>query len=213
MAVLFGGQSGEHDVSLRSAATIIGALDPARYEVVPVGITREGRWLTGGDPLAALSATSPLFAVGDGTTAEPVPAVADVSAASAVPALLAGGIDVVFPVLHGTSSTTTTPSTWTKTRSSSSRPRSPAARWPRSRSWPSPPFTPSIWPGWRGSISLWIAAATSSPSTRSTRSPASPPSACFRGSGRRAGSRWTSWWTAWWDWRWSVHWSADARLR
>ncbi|MBW3632223.1 MAG: D-alanine--D-alanine ligase [Chloroflexi bacterium] len=98
VAVLFGGQSGEHDVSLRSAETVIGALDPDRYDVVPVGITREGRWLTGGDPFAALTATSPLFALGDGTTAESVP---EVSAESAVPSLFAGGIDVVFPVLHG----------------------------------------------------------------------------------------------------------------
>ena len=98
VAVLFGGQSGEHDVSLRSAETVMGALDPDRYDVVPVGITREGRWLTKGDPFAALTATSPLFALGDGSTASPE---ADVPAESAVPALLAGGIDVVFPVLHG----------------------------------------------------------------------------------------------------------------
>src|SRR5436309_1535314 len=45
VAVLFGGQSDEHDVSLRSALTIMGALDPGRYEIVPIGITREGRWL------------------------------------------------------------------------------------------------------------------------------------------------------------------------
>ena len=47
VAVIFGGQSGEHDVSLRSAQTVMGALDPDRYEIVPIGITREGRWLTG----------------------------------------------------------------------------------------------------------------------------------------------------------------------
>ena len=61
VAVLFGGQSSEHDVSLRSAETVMGALDPDRYEVVPVGITREGRWLMGGDPFAALTATSPFL--------------------------------------------------------------------------------------------------------------------------------------------------------
>lgn len=98
VAVLFGGQSSEHDVSLRSAETVIGALDPDRYEVVPVGITREGRWLTGGDPFAALTASSPLFALGDGSNVEHA---SDVPAESAVPALFAGGVDVVFPVLHG----------------------------------------------------------------------------------------------------------------
>jgi D-alanine-D-alanine ligase len=98
VAVLFGGQSGEHDVSLRSAQAVMQALDPGRYEVVPIGITREGRWLSGGDPFAVLTATSPLFALGDGSapqtaTAEP--------AESAMPAVFSGGFDVIFPVLHG----------------------------------------------------------------------------------------------------------------
>lgn len=47
VAVIFGGQSGEHVVSLRSAASVMEAMDPGRYAIVPVGITREGRWLTG----------------------------------------------------------------------------------------------------------------------------------------------------------------------
>jgi D-alanine-D-alanine ligase len=97
VAVLFGGQSSEHDVSLRSAQTVIDALDPERYEVVPIGITREGQWLTGGDPFAALTAMSPLFALRDGS---PAPQ-SEAPAQSAVPAVLAGGVDVVFPVLHG----------------------------------------------------------------------------------------------------------------
>src|ERR1051325_5944317 len=45
VAVLFGGQSGEHEVSLVSAHAVMAALDPAKYDVVPVGITRDGRWL------------------------------------------------------------------------------------------------------------------------------------------------------------------------
>jgi D-alanine-D-alanine ligase len=98
VAVIFGGQSGEHDVSLRSAQTVMGALDPDRYEVVPIGITREGRWLTGGDPFAALTATSPLFALGQGSTSEDAE---ERQGESALPAVLAGGVDVVFPVLHG----------------------------------------------------------------------------------------------------------------
>jgi D-alanine-D-alanine ligase len=76
----------------------MGALDPERYEAVPVGITREGQWLTGGDPFTALTATSPLFALDDGATRQAVP---DAPAESAVPAMLASGVDVVFPVLHG----------------------------------------------------------------------------------------------------------------
>src|SRR5699024_9183852 len=66
VAVVFGGRSDEHDVSLRSAQTIMAALDPERYEVVPLGITRDGRWLAGDDPMAALTAVSPMFALGDG---------------------------------------------------------------------------------------------------------------------------------------------------
>ncbi len=98
VAVIFGGQSGEHDVSLRSAETVMSALDLDRYEVVPIGITREGRWLTGGDPFAALTATSPLFALGQGSASEEPE---ERPGESALPAVLAGGVDVVFPVLHG----------------------------------------------------------------------------------------------------------------
>jgi D-alanine-D-alanine ligase len=99
VAVLFGGQSGEHDVSLRSAETVMRGLDPERYEVIPVGITRDGQWITGSDPFAALTASSPLFALPDGAPgAQPITAVV---AESSAPAVLAGGVDVVFPVLHG----------------------------------------------------------------------------------------------------------------
>jgi D-alanine-D-alanine ligase len=97
VAVLFGGESSEHDVSLRSAETVIGALDPERYDVVPIGITRDGRWLTGTDAFAALTANSPLFALEDGARLAAAPAQGE----SALPAELSGGVDVVFPVLHG----------------------------------------------------------------------------------------------------------------
>ena len=46
VGVLFGGRSGEHEVSLLSAASVLKAIDPDKYEVVPIGITKEGRWLT-----------------------------------------------------------------------------------------------------------------------------------------------------------------------
>ncbi len=98
VAVMFGGQSGEHDVSLRSAQTVMGALDPDRYDVVPIGVTREGRWLTGGDPFAALAARSPLFALGESLAPEPE---ADKPTEHALPAVFASGVDVVFPILHG----------------------------------------------------------------------------------------------------------------
>jgi D-alanine-D-alanine ligase len=113
VGVLFGGRSGEHEVSLVSAASVLQALDPQKYEVVPIGITREGRWVLPRGLLssgAAASGTKALThrvlsrALSDGAAvilpAEPgdaalVPAGAD---ASSGPLKL----DVVFPVLHGT---------------------------------------------------------------------------------------------------------------
>src|SRR5690349_19740627 len=45
LALIYGGQSGEHEVSLRSAASVMRELHPARYEVIPIGIDKQGRWL------------------------------------------------------------------------------------------------------------------------------------------------------------------------
>ena len=112
VGVIFGGRSGEHDVSLRSARAVMAALDPARYEVVPVGITREGRWLMGGDPLARLEAGSELARL-EGRAGEDGAAAASgselVAAASPTPPIFGAGqggegrgpVDVIFPVLHG----------------------------------------------------------------------------------------------------------------
>src|ERR1700685_3764888 len=46
VGILFGGRSGEHEVSLLSAASVVNAIDKTKFEVVPIGITKEGRWLT-----------------------------------------------------------------------------------------------------------------------------------------------------------------------
>lgn len=54
VGVVFGGRSGEHEVSLVSATSVIMALDPQQYEVVPIGITREGRWVSSADALKLL---------------------------------------------------------------------------------------------------------------------------------------------------------------
>ena len=56
VGVIFGGRSGEHEVSLRSAESIIRSLDPSKYEVVPIAITHEGRWLGSQGAMAMLSA-------------------------------------------------------------------------------------------------------------------------------------------------------------
>ena len=100
VAILFGGQSDEHDVSLRSAKTVMDALDSELYEVVKIGITRDGQWLTQGDPHAQLIASSPMFALMSGTN-EVAPPPEGTSSALAMPSFVTGGVDVVFPVLHG----------------------------------------------------------------------------------------------------------------
>jgi len=62
VGVLFGGRSGEHEVSLLSAASVLKAIDPKKYEITPIGITKEGRWVTSTDAarlLAGESASNP----------------------------------------------------------------------------------------------------------------------------------------------------------
>src|SRR5207249_11078930 len=103
VGVVYGGRSGEHEVSLRSAASIIAALDPARYDVVPIAITKDGRWLTGPDSLKVLEAAQrDLAPIPDHGSEVTLPA--DPTRHGLV-ALGHGGatpLDVVFPVLHGT---------------------------------------------------------------------------------------------------------------
>jgi D-alanine-D-alanine ligase len=66
VGVAFGGRSGEHEVSLASAASVIAAIDRSRFEVVPIGISREGRWLVGGDPMRALTESAAQRALTEG---------------------------------------------------------------------------------------------------------------------------------------------------
>ena len=100
VGVLFGGRSGEHEVSLTSAASVIGALDPKKYEVVPIGISRKGRWYMGAGPRGPLSE---VFKKGQAV----IPS-ADPSGPKFFARDGGGGakrlraVDVIFPVLHGT---------------------------------------------------------------------------------------------------------------
>ena len=90
VGVLFGGQSGEHEVSLASAASVLRALDPDRFEGILLGISREGRWMVDGDPMdllrrgAAPPPDDPRDPLGLGAAARRLQ-----------------GLDVAFPVLHG----------------------------------------------------------------------------------------------------------------
>src|SRR5271168_3264155 len=54
IGILFGGRSGEHEVSLLSAASILNAIDREKFDVTPIGITKEGRWLAAGDAAGLL---------------------------------------------------------------------------------------------------------------------------------------------------------------
>jgi D-alanine-D-alanine ligase len=103
--VIYGGRSSEHGISVVSAGSVMAALDPARYEVVPVGITPAGAWvLTEGDSSAMKITGRTVPSVGDGTAvvlpADPtVKGLITVEPGSGVRAL--ESVDVVFPVLHG----------------------------------------------------------------------------------------------------------------
>ncbi len=98
IGVIFGGQSGEHEVSLVSARSVINAMDPEKYEIVPIGIDREGRWVTGSDPMAYLEAMAEVRLHGFRST----PPDEDVRVGGTLPPDgLLQSLDVVFPVLHG----------------------------------------------------------------------------------------------------------------
>src|ERR1700675_3152206 len=58
VGILFGGRSGEHEISLLSAASVFKAIDQSKYEVVPIGITKDGRWLTSADAERLLTGKS-----------------------------------------------------------------------------------------------------------------------------------------------------------
>ncbi len=100
IGILFGGRSGEHEVSLMSARSVLRALDPDRYAIYPIGITHDGQWLTGEDALDALEKgkTSHLIPV----TLLPQagqPTLYAIQGQSITPY---AELDVIFPVLHGT---------------------------------------------------------------------------------------------------------------
>jgi D-alanine-D-alanine ligase len=97
VGILFGGRSGEHEVSLASAASVIRGLDPDKYEAVPIGISKEGHWLTGAGAQKMLPEVL--------RQGQRVMMNADPTDAALVRLDGSGGgqrLDVVFPVIHGT---------------------------------------------------------------------------------------------------------------
>ncbi|WP_306341579.1 D-alanine--D-alanine ligase family protein [Pilimelia anulata] len=115
VAVVFGGRSTEHAISCVSAGNILGALDPGEFEVLPVGIARDGRWVLAGDAaaLGIVGRELPEITAGSGPAvvlpADPsragvlaVPESGDVAVVPAARGVATlGAVDVVFPVLHG----------------------------------------------------------------------------------------------------------------
>jgi len=129
VGILFGGRSGEHEVSLLSAASVFNAIDKDKYEVVPIGITKEGRWLTSTDAERLLHGTPPeheerhlragdpeatpaaaVLASGEAVVVPPEPKKSEPGIvpfqSDASPTRRASdraiNVDVIFPVLHGT---------------------------------------------------------------------------------------------------------------
>src|ERR1700684_2889788 len=128
VGILFGGRSGEHEISLLSAASVFNAIDQDKYEVVPIGITKEGRWVTAadaerllhgkagegarpthlraGDPEATPGAA--VLAKGESVVVPPEPhrhgsiTPFETDALTRRAADRAIDVDVIFPVLHGT---------------------------------------------------------------------------------------------------------------
>jgi D-alanine-D-alanine ligase len=110
VGILFGGRSGEHEVSLISATSVLKALDPGKYDVVLIGITREGCWLVspeGGKQSAPPDAASLREVLDSGKPVTPSvdPSRPGLIPLDAPPSREGAGrlvVDVIFPVLHGT---------------------------------------------------------------------------------------------------------------
>ncbi len=106
VGLVFGGRSGEHEVSLASARSVMANLDPNKYEVVPIGITKDGTWLLGDEPTHMLQSgtqqtpteehTTAVTLTGDPTLRRLIPLQGN------APLQDNGALDVILPVLHGT---------------------------------------------------------------------------------------------------------------
>lgn len=111
VGLVFGGRSGEHEVSLASAKAVQANLDPEKYEIVPIGITKTGSWLLGTEPLQLQAAEQQAHAAIDITATQKTTAVTltgDPNVRRLIPVQSGpdlgsqGALDVIFPVMHGT---------------------------------------------------------------------------------------------------------------
>src|SRR5450759_2409694 len=111
VGIIYGGRSGEHEVSLASATSVMANLDSDKYEAIPIAITKEGSWLLGAKPQQLLAAERGANADSPDAEVEPSRAVTltgDPRLRRLIPIKQgedlgnAGVLDVIFPVLHGT---------------------------------------------------------------------------------------------------------------
>jgi len=108
VGVIFGGRSGEHEVSIRSARAIVESIDRRKFEVVPIAITEEGKWLAPAQSAQLLPASVHELVSADGPARGDVALIGDpshkglISLDSNSEPLVAEKLDVVFPALHGT---------------------------------------------------------------------------------------------------------------
>lgn len=103
VGVIFGGRSGEHEISIASARSVMDAMDKEKYEIVPIGITKEGRWLASGDPMRALEAS-------DETASSPATLLSSPTQRglmrieekeTSIEVKRLAELDIIFPILHG----------------------------------------------------------------------------------------------------------------
>ena len=108
VGLIFGGRSGEHEVSLASSQAVMANLDSEKYEIVPLGITKEGSWLLGMEPQQLIAAEREAAGLAASETTTAVTLTGDPSVRRLIPvqegAALGsqGALDVIFPVMHGT---------------------------------------------------------------------------------------------------------------
>lgn len=118
VGVVFGGKSGEHEVSIQSAKSVMAALDSAKYEVVPIGIDKQGHWAAGQQAIALLGkpeagvwakiaeklsadSLAPIDVEGTAVKTESTAVRVQESGATRLPGQVIGTVDVILPVLHG----------------------------------------------------------------------------------------------------------------
>ena len=108
IGLVFGGRSGEHEVSLASATSVMANLDSDKYEVVPIGITKQGSWLLGTEPARLLETEQSVSASTGTEETTAVTLTGDPSLRRLIPLQSSeqlednGALDVILPVLHGT---------------------------------------------------------------------------------------------------------------